>query len=230
MKSPVDIVKGMIVDYDPRTQKLKIEATYPEWPIMIRRGYTECEVRLIDSRRISEKQRNAVYALLKEISKYTGQGLSPTKEAMKRKYLDEDLCETGIENFSLSDAPVSLACGFQRYLVRFMLDYDIPCSFPLLDFVDDIDDYLYACLATKKCCVCGRHADLHHVDHVGMGRDREEIIHEGMEALPLCRGHHTIAHSAGKKTFQKKYHIPHGIILDKHLCEIYGLKAKKEEA
>lgn len=227
--NPIDTVKGRIVDYDPRTQILKIEASYPNWPVMLKREYAECEVRLIDKRRLSDKQRNTVYALLREISKHTGQGLSSTKEAMKRKFLDEDMCETGMENFSLSDAPVSLVCGFQRYLVRFILDYDLPCSFPLLDFVDDVADYIYACLVSKKCCVCGRPADLHHVDHVGLGRDRTDIIHEGMEALPLCRGHHTIDHTIGEKAFMEKYHIPKGIIIDKNVCKIYGLKANEKE-
>lgn len=53
--------------------------------------------------------------------------------------------------FSLSNAPMSLVCAFQRFLVHFMLDWDIPCSIPLLEFVDDVQDYLYACLVAKKC-------------------------------------------------------------------------------
>lgn len=228
MRTPVDIVKGRVVNYDPHRQELTIKAHYTDWPIMLKRGYSECEIRLIDDRRLSEKQRNCVYALLKEISKFTGQGISSTKEAMKRKFMDEDMCEVGMETFSLSNAPVSLTCAFQRYLVRFILDYDIPCSFPLLDFVDDVSDYLYACLLNKKCCICGKAADLHHEERVGMGRDRETMVHEGMEVLPLCRGHHTIAHSIGEKAFKEKYHIPHGIILDKNLCKVYGLKTKKE--
>ena len=72
-------------------------------------------------------------------------------------------------------------------------------------------------------------ADLHHEDAVGAGRDRTEIIHEGMEVLPLCRCHHTESHTVGDLSFKKKYHIERGIILDKKLCKIYGLKAKKEE-
>lgn len=228
MKSPLDTVKGRVVDYDPQRQELTIKAHYADWPIMLKRGYKECEVRLIDDRRLSEKQRNSVYALLKEISKHTGQGLSSTKEAMKRKFLDEDMCETGMETFSMADAPVSLVCAFQSYLVRFILDYDIPCSFPLLDFVDDVQDYVYACLVSKKCCICGKPCDLHHVDHVGAGRDREDIVHEGMEVLPLCREHHTEVHAIGWLTFQKKHHLSKGIVLDAHLCKLYRLKRKEE--
>ncbi len=227
MKSPVDTIKGRIVDVDEHGV-LTIKATYPDWYILTKRQYNECLIQMIDGRPLSNKQRRACYALIREISEYTGMGLDPTKEYMKLKFLSEDLQETADKIFSLSNAPMSLVCAFQRFLVRFILDWDIPCRFPLLEFVDDVGDYLYSCLLNKKCCICGQPADLHHVDHVGAGRDREEIIHEGMEALPACRVHHTIAHAIGEKAFMEKYHIPHGIILDKTLCKIYGLKAKKE--
>jgi hypothetical protein len=76
---------------------------------------------------------------------------------------------------------MSLVCAFQRFLVRFILDWDIPCNFPLLNFVDDIADYVYGCLIHKKCCICGAKADLHHLDHVGMGRNRNEILSMSLE-------------------------------------------------
>ena len=77
MKTPIDIVRGRIVDYDPRTQRVKIEAFYPDWPIMVKRGYRECNVQMIDSRPLSDKQRRTCYKLIREISNYTGMGLDP---------------------------------------------------------------------------------------------------------------------------------------------------------
>lgn len=229
MKTPIDTVKGRIIDVDEHGV-MTIKARYDDWHTLTKRQYSECLIQMIDGRPLSDKQRKTCYALIRVISDYTGMGLDPTKEYMKLKFLTEDLQQTADKIFSLSNAPMSLVCAFQRFLVKFVLDWDIPCSFPLLDFVDDVSDYLYACLLNKKCCICGQPADLHHVDHVGAGRDREEIIHEGMEALPICRGHHTIAHSIGEKAFKEKYHIPHGIILDKTICRVYGLKTKKESA
>lgn len=229
MKTPIDTVKGRIIDVDEHGV-MTIKARYDDWHTLTKRQYSECLIQMIDGRPLSDKQRKTCYALIRAVSDYTGMGLDPTKEYMKLKFLTEDLQQTADKIFSLSNAPMSLVCAFQRFLVKFVLDWDIPCSFPLLDFVDDVSDYLYACLLNKKCCICGQPADLHHVDHVGAGRDREEIIHEGMEALPICRGHHTIAHSIGEKAFKEKYHIPHGIILDKTICRVYGLKTKKESA
>lgn len=230
MKTPIDIVKGRIVDYDPRTQEVTIKAHYPDWYIFAKRGYKECNVQMIDSRPLSDKQRRTCYKLIREIDNFTGMGLDPTKEYLKLKFLVEDMQETADQMFSLSSAPMSLICAFQRFLVEFILSWDIPCSFPLMDFVDDVGGYIYACLVNKKCCICGAPSDLHHLDHVGTGRDREEIIHEGMEVLPLCRAHHMEVHTIGKNTFAEKYHIHKGVVLDKDLCRIYRLKRKKEEA
>ena len=227
MKTPVDVVKGKIVGYDDRRQEVLIRAPYEDWQTMTKREYKSCLVQMIDNRPLSDKQRKACYALLREIADYTGQGIDPTKEWMKIKFLADDLEQTADKIFSLSNAPMSLVCAFQRYLVRFIVDWDIPCSFPLLNFVDDIPDYIYACLINKKCCITGGMAELHHVDRVGMGRDRTDIIHEGLEVLPLTREMHQEAHTMSDQEFFDKYHLPGGIVMDKTLCRIYGLKARK---
>lgn len=229
MKAPTETVKGRIVGYDERTGELLIRARYDDWVTMTRREFKECLVQPIDSRPLSDKQRRACYALLREISDYTGMGQEQTKELMKIKFLAEELQETADRTFSLSNAPMSLVCAFQRFLVRFILDWDIPCNFPLLNFVDDINDFVYSCLVNKKCCVCGARADLHHVDHVGMGRNRNEIIHEGMKALPLCREHHTEVHAIGQDSFKQKYHLNDGIEVDRTIAKIYKLKTRKDE-
>lgn len=220
------MVKGAIVDYDPLTQEVVIRASYDDWLTLTKRGYKQCLVQLIDSRPLSDKQRRACYALLREIADYTGQGADQTKEWMKIKFLADDLEQTADRIFSLSNAPMSLVCAFQRYLVRFILEWDIPCSFPLLDFVDDVGDYIYSCLVNKKCCICGMPTELHHIDRVGMGRSRTDIIHEGLEVLPLCRGHHQEAHTMSDREFFGRYHLPGGIVMDKTLCRLYKVKAK----
>ena len=228
MKTPIDVVKGKIVDVSENGD-VTIVARYDDWYTLTKRGYKDVLVQFIDSRPLSSEQRKACYSLIRYIAEYTGQGTDSTKEYMKLKFLADDFGETADKLFSLSNAPMSLVAAFQRYLIRFVLEWDIPCgNFPLLQFVDDIQDYIYSCLVNKKCCVCGRPADLHHVDHVGIGRDRDEIIHEGMEAMPLCREHHTECHTIGQKTFNDKYHFNNGIELDKTLCRIYGLKRRSK--
>lgn len=230
MRPPIDEITGTITGYDERRGVLLIEAPYQDYPTMLRREYKKVSVQLIDSRPLSDRQRRACYALLGDIAEYTGEGKDTTKEWMKLKFMVEDVGQTGERLFSLATAPMSLVAAFQRFLVRFILEWDIPTTFPLLDFVDDVEDYTYSCLVNKRCAVCGGRAELHHVDHVGMGRDRDEIIHEGMRALPLCRKHHTEAHDRGQESFESLYHLPHGIVLDKTLCRIYGLKTRRKNA
>lgn len=227
MKSPMETVRGRIVGYDERRQELLIRAPYDDWLTMTRRDFKEVLVQPIDSRPLSDKQQRIAHAPLREISDYTGQGAEQTKEWMKIKFLTDDMEQTADKIFSLSSAPMSLVCAFQRYLIRFILEWDIPCSFPLLEYVDDVQDYIYSCLVNKKCCICGAPTDLHHVQRVGMGRDRTDIIHEGMEVLPLCREHHAEAHTMPDAAFFEKYHIPGGIVMDKTLCRMYGLKARR---
>lgn len=230
MKSPIDTVKGRIVGYDERTGDVLIRAKYEDWYTMCKREYKDCLVQMVDSRPLSDKQRRTCYALIGAIAEETGMGKDPTKEWLKIKFLLEDLESTADKIFSLSDAPMSLVCAFQRFLVRFILDWDIPTKFSLLDMVDDIPDYIYACLISKKCCITGKAAELHHVDRIGMGRDRTDILHEGLEALPLSPEMHREAHTMSDREFFDKYHLPGGIVLDKTLCRIWRLKARKKDA
>lgn len=226
MKTPIDVVTGTITGYDERTGSVTIVAQYDDWHTMAKRAYKKCLVQMVDNRPLSDKQRRTCYALLREIGDYTGMGTDPAKEYMKLKFMLEDLDQTADRLFSLSNAPMSLVCAFQRFLIHFILDWDIPCRFSLLDMVDDVGDYTYHCLIAKKCVICGGPAQLHHVDRVGMGRDRTDICHEGLEALPLCAEHHGENHSTSDDGFFKKYHICGGIVLDKTLCRIWRLKAR----
>lgn len=222
------IIDGTITDYDEQAGVLTIQAPFTDYITLVHREVKKVKVQLIDGRTLSDKQRRTCYALIGAIAEWSGDDRTSIKQYMKMEFWTTHLDDLNESIFSLSDAPMSLVAEFQRFLVRFILSNDIPTKFSLLRFVDDVDDYIYACLINKKCCVCGRKADLHHVDHVGIGRDREEIIHEGMRALPLCREHHDEAHRRGPTEFEALYHLGGGIELDKTLCRIYGLKTARK--
>ena len=224
MAGVIDRVKGKITGYDERRGIVHIDAPYEDFARMCRREYREVEITMLDSRPLSDKQRKSCYAMLREIAVWSGYEPDEIKDMMKFNFIGS-LVED-MQQFSLSNAPMSLVAAFQTFLARFIVSHDVPTRRPMLEYVDDIDDYVLACLTQKKCCICGKPADLHHVETVGMGRNRDEIIHEGMEVLPLCREHHTEAHTIGRDSFNAKYHI-HGIEADKTICRIYGLKRKK---
>jgi len=223
----IDIVKGKITDYDVNTGVVTIKAIFPNYPAMIQREYKECEITMIDSRPLSHKQRKACYAMIAEVAEFAGEERSETKEFLKLEFWTTELYQTADTLFSLSNAPMSIVAAFQKFLARFILRNEIPTKRSMLEYVDDVEDYEYACLVNKKCCICGQRADLHHVDRIGMGNDRTDIVHEGMKALPLCRTHHTEAHTMPDDEFLKKYHLTDGIEIDKTICKIYKLKGAK---
>ena len=194
---------------------------------MCRREYKEVEITMLDSRPLSEKQRRSCYAMIREIADWMGEQPESAKEFLKVDFMRGELVEMS-RMFSLANAPMSIVAAFQSWLARFIVRNEIPTRMPLLEYVDDVDDYVYGCIIEKKCPICGRKADLHHIDAVGMGRNREEIVHEGLEVISLCREHHTEMHTVGKAEFLRKYHLNGGIPADKTICRIYRLKRRKE--
>lgn len=232
--NPVEIFKGKIVEVT-KSGTIFIATQMGDVSRFAHRNYQECLIEFVDGRSISSKQRRMCYALIGAIADWMGQGQSQTtrdltKEFLKLEFQTNEIITLSNKIFSLSDVSMSVAAAFQNFLIRFCLEYDVPLYRPMLDYVDDIEKYIYSCLIHKKCAICGAPATLHHYNGpVGMGRDREEIIHEGMEALPLCwEPHHMECETIGDKAFGEKYHLPNGVKIDKNICKIYGLKAKKE--
>lgn len=226
-----NIVKGRIIDIDANgIATVSAQINIDEY---VKKGFVDVWVMPIDSRKISDKQRRACWALIGEIAEYCGQDKEGLNYDLKFDFMQwraEKMGENLETFFSLSSAPMDLVAEYQKYLISFILRYDIPTTFSLLGFIDGLDtaDYIYQCLINKKCCICGLPTDLHHVDRVGAGNNRDEIIHEGLEVLPLCRKHHGEVHNMGDTEFYKLYHIDGGVILDKTLCKIYKIKARKE--
>ena len=224
MRNPIVKITGKVTDIG--NGYVTVRANYDDWQLLVDREVKEVEISLLDSRRISPQQRKAIYSLLNAIADWSGDYLTSTKEHFKLRFAADVMQDTA-EIFSLSNVPMSVAAAFQKYLVEFMIEWGVPTSFPLYEYTDDIEAYVYACAINRKCAVCGSRAELHHIDRVGIGRDRHDIIHEGMEAIPLCRRHHTEIHSMGDHTFFKKYHFDGGIILDDRLCKVYDLKRRR---
>ncbi len=187
-------------------------------------GVKECYIDYIDSRPLSDKQRRMCYSLINAIAEWSGSSTEEIKEAFKMEFWAERIDTLADKVFSLSNAPMSLVAAFQKFLISFILANDVPLKFSLLEYVDDTKDYVYQCLIHKKCCICGKRADLHHIDAVGMGNDRTSVQHLGREVMSLCRVHHTEIHGIGRYEFMDKYHLDGGIEADKTILKIYGLK------
>lgn len=222
----MEILDGTITEYTPRGD-MTIATTYGNVERFIKCGYSAVRIMLCDNRSITAEQRKKIYAMIAEIADFVGEYPELMKKQLKLEFRLRRL-EKMAEDFSLSDCSVELASEFIDFLVETIVAWDVPCKQPLTELCEDIRKYVYVCLKYKKCAVCGRKADLHHVDAVGMGFNRKEIAHEGKRALPLCRAHHTEAHGMGNDDFMKRYGLE-PIALDKALCKVYKFKTKGEE-
>lgn len=179
------------------------------------------EIRLNDGRSISAEQRRKIFALVRDIALWSGH-----EPEEIRSYLTWDFCcKNECEYFSLSDIDMTTARQFLNYLIDFAFTHSVPTKDTLLNQTDDIGKYLYYCLEHRKCAICNQPAEVHHVNRIGMGRDREKIVHIGLKAIALCREHHDMAHMDEKALF-KKYFI-YGIKLDKYLCNKLNLNTKE---
>lgn len=204
-------------------RRLMLETEIPLEYLISRQNVKAVELILTDGRGISAEQRRKIFATIRDIALWSGHD----PEYLRSLLTWDFRCESGAEAFSLSNVDMTTARDFLSYLIDFCFTHAVPTREPLLDRTDDIDRYLYQCLAHRKCAICNEAgADVHHLDAVGMGRDREDIVHVGLNAIALCRKHHVQAHNMGKDSFCRKYHV-NGIQLDDHLCKLLNLRRNK---
>lgn len=168
----------------------------------------DTEIRLDDGRMITVQQRKKAYATIRDMADWTGYLPEEMKEIMKYEFM----IRTGEEYFSLSDCTVDIAREFISLLIEFSLENNIYLSDLAINRTDDIGRYLYYCIKHRKCAVCGKYGEIHHVDTIGMGNDRRKVNDENYRKICLCREHHIEAHTIGMKEFENKYKI-YGIVV-----------------
>lgn len=212
------IARGRIVNIDQRGVMVWI----PYDRRYLIRECSEVEVDVPDGRKISTEQRRKAYALMGEIAVWAGMSPEEVKLTQKHDFVERHLEGLHKQLFSLADCDMTTARDFITYLIEFVLEFDVPLRVPLVEMCDDIRKAVYACLTHKKCIVCGKPTELHHVDRVGMGGDRHDMCHIGMECLPLCREHHMEAHQHGDKALMDKYHLE-TVIIDDKISRLYRL-------
>ena len=221
----MEIIRGKITSADECG--IMIFAPYSDIEHMTLRKYSEVQIGLPDGRTISPEQRKKAHALINEIAEWMGEIPEYVKRLVKMEFIVNSLQSLEKELFSLSDCDVTTAREFITYLIDFMIEHDIPSKIPLYEQCEDIYRYVYSCALKKRCAISGRRAELHHVDAVGMGRDRDDIIHIGMRVLPLSREYHTLAHTKGNDWLLNEYHLE-PITVDKQIAKVYKLNTKEK--
>lgn len=110
-----------------------------------------------DGRSITPAQRRKAYATLGDISNYTGYTVEAAKEIMKV----ENMLRLGQDKvISLSDCTITEAREYINTLMEYSLKEGLILTESGLKRTDDIDAYLIQCIRYKRCCICGKTAEI----------------------------------------------------------------------
>lgn len=182
----------------------------------------EAVLQISDDRHISPVQRKKAYAIMGEMANYFGYFPDEMKEWMK--YFFE--AETGHEYFSFATIDMTTAREFITFLLEYALRHHVPMKKSALEYQDDLEAYMYQSLKYRSCVICGKDADVHHIDAVGRGNDRNLVDHRGRKLIALCREHHQLAHNMGWPSFSAEYHVV-GVALKSEDLIRLGIMTKK---
>lgn len=200
------------IDHDGTVLQIKIpDVDLSQY--IVEKNARYAEIRIDDGRTITSLQRRKAYATIRDISSWTGYLPEEQKEWLKYLYIER----TGNPYFSLSDCSMDTAREFINIILDYALEEGIPLSERGIERTDDIGRYLYSCIKNKRCAVCGRPGEIHHVDAIGAGRDRRHVDDSGYRKICLCREHHTAAHQRGMKAFEQMYHV-YGIVVQEDIA------------
>lgn len=170
---------------------------------------------------ITNAQRKFSFAVMRDIfeAQYggydaTNDGWLVTEESVRQHFYSKYFERYG-EEFTLSASKGRKydANNFIDILMEFVDDNGVMIKdYRPLEYMTDKAAYkhCYRALMNSTCAICGKpHADLHHVDTIGIGNNRDKVNHLGRYAIELCRKHHNELDSPNhdQKEFIEKYHL-----------------------
>lgn len=161
------------------------------------------EIDVADKRHISPDQRKKIYALCREIAEWGGYTDEAAKQLMK-SYTMEIF---NLPEYSLSNCSVTVANEMIYTTLEFCFKNDVPFATRIWDSIPSDYAKQWYCLRYRRCVICGKLADLAHMETVGMGRNRYKIDESQYHYMALCREHHTEQHTIGLTEFIQRYHI-----------------------
>ncbi len=156
--------------------------------------------------RISEDQRAKIYAIIRDVATHTGNDPETTKHVLKQLFAEQDTSRLS-NDFSLALISREDAGDFIEFLIKWAFENGVPLSEAPREAFDDEDRYFIFCLKDRICAVCQEPGEIHHVEAIGMGRDRDKYDDSKHLKICLCRKHHSEAHNTGWETFASKHHL-----------------------
>lgn len=187
------------------------------------------EVKFIDKRKVSALQRNFYFALLGDIVNWSGEDKEIVDDYFRSLYWEKN-CGQEISLKDTTENTVSDAKKLIDLVIDFVFDNQVPIKRGYELLPRNEEHFQYECLVHRQCLICGQPADIHHIDEVGMGRDRTKLNHTKFRLMALCRAHHTEFHKIGPIEFCSKYHLTApGIKLNVIDLEKIGVKGNYQK-
>ena len=182
---------------------------------------------LADRRKLRAKQRRLFFALINDIVQWSVMPLEYIKDMFYLQYsayTGKEISLADNSKTSVSDVNVLI-----DLVIDFMFEWNVPFKEGYKQLPREEQYFIYQCCRHRRCLVCGDYADIHHLDTVGMGMNRDHVDHTKKYVMPLCRTHHENYHQLGAEKFSELYHVPvNGIKLDAETLKKLGVKGDYE--
>ena len=167
-------------------------------------GYIDVDLAFFDKNQRTQEQNKIMHCLFREISVWSCGYDTPKEELEYKNYMKKQYSD---KPFKTSKMTVTEATDFIAFIIEFCFQAGVPFRDKGINMTDDINKYLFLCLKYRKCAVTGRPGEIHHVDAIGMGRDRRQVDHSQHRLVCLSREPHKQAHDMGWEEFAALHHI-----------------------
>lgn len=167
-------------------------------------GYIDVDLAFFDKNQRTQEQNKIMHCLFREIAVWSCGYDTPKEELEYKNYMKKQYSD---KPFKTSKMTVTEATDFIAFIIEFCFQAGVPFRDKGINMTDDINKYLFLCLKYRKCAVTGRAGEIHHVDAIGMGRDRRQVAHSQHRLVCLSREPHTQAHAMGWEEFAALHHI-----------------------
>lgn len=189
--------------------------------------WTDWEI--ADTRKLRPAQRRLFFALLADIYNWSFQ----PPESLKQYFYLKFASKYDGKQISIADETESSVTDGNN-LIEIVIDFIFENNVELADSLGLLtksdSHYLYQCCRHRRCFECGKHADIHHIDTIGMGGNRNKVDHTKRSVMALCRKHHQEIEQIGSEAFSQKYHIPiNGIRLNIETLKSIGVRGQYKE-
>lgn len=178
---------------------------------------------LADRRKMRIRQRRLFFALINDIVQWSVMPQEYVKDMFYLQYsayTGKEISLADSSKTSVSDVNVLI-----DLVIDFMFEWNVPFKEGYKQLPREEQYFIYQCCRHRRCLVCGDYADIHHLDTVGMGMNRDHVDHTKKHVMPLCRTHHENYHQLGAEKFAELYHVPvNGIKLDAETLKKLGVK------